>query len=147
MVKGLHVRRRGDMGPAENTRRDFANVPVRVPTWMDHGSGGVKIIRFQIIAVEASGKALCSALGTPPGSASIAALPEVTTDGELYVHDPAGCHFSEPGAELLGRQGYAVYLQSADCTTCDDYYDDGENISHWEVMFLCCRTDFCPEVS
>jgi len=69
------------------------------------------------------------------GSSSSASIAEI----QLYkVYDMAGCFLNEPDLDLIGRIGYAKYLQ--DERFIDEAIEPGDDYPDpaWEIISLCC---------
>lgn len=107
---------------------------IRRPTPEPRGvvAGGVPSIRFAIVSVD---EYCATALVTVLSSPSAGNVPGENEYGQVTVHDPSGCFFDEAEADLIGRQGFAVYLYSRSVLDCDSEYDSA---MHWEVHSLCC---------
>ena len=66
----------------------------------------------------------------------------------VTIHDPHGCVFDETEEDLIGREGWAAYMQPIDCENAGPAHDcdyDEEVGPQWEAMFLCCPTPECTE--
>jgi hypothetical protein len=98
--------------------------------------GGVITIRFQItdpVYCEA-----CTATGTvlsrPPGMATVPG----EYGGTVTIADRLGCFLNESNEALIGRKGYAVYLNSEFEGPCP-----GMPNPSFEIISLCCAETQC----
>ena len=101
------------------------------------GGGGVSIIRVQILTVDCS---ICTATATvmarPPGVVSV----QGEAAGVVSVFDFAGCFLNAPSLDLVGKQGFAAYLDGGvgDCGV------DPDVVNRWEIHSICCAEEDCP---
>lgn len=60
---------------------------------------------------------------------------------DVDIYDPVGCFFNEPLDFLIGRGGWAHYMQPLP----HEIPDDGSpyNEPQWEVFALCCNVGSC----
>ena len=116
------------------------------------GGGGFAnyAIRFQITSYSPSIRtAECIVLSIPYGMirADIPNIDEIlSTDEQTVIHvaDPNGCCFNEPSADLLGRAGWAQYMQPLIPDACSDssYLEP-----QWEALTLCCGFNGCEDIA
>lgn len=86
------------------------------------------VIRFQISSMtETNVSALVDILSRTCGCEKV---PQETDAGQVIVIDALECVFDELNADLIGRMGYAKYM------------DDPTDGCQWEVTMLCCA-DAC----
>jgi len=109
------------------------------------GGGGNNCtnIRFQILVADAVTRtALCVILSRPYGC-GIASVPNTVSDGyAIEVCDPAGCFLNDPEEVLVGRDGWAHYMEPIPGSTwCQDGTYDLQ--PEWQVYSLCCQVDRC----
>lgn len=100
-------------------------------------------IRFQILVADAVTRtALCVILSRPYGC-GIASVPNTVSDGyAIEVCDPAGCFLNDPEEVLVGRDGWAHYMEPIPGSTwCQDGTYDLQ--PEWQVYSLCCQVDRC----
>lgn len=94
------------------------------------GGGGMQIVRFTIISASCSAKtAVVQIDGRPCGKSKVT---EETPSEQLNVKDPNGCYLDEPDADLIGRTGWAAWIE-------DDYTGD----CNWDVFDVCCDPNVC----
>jgi hypothetical protein len=104
--------------------------------WHVNNSVGV-VIRFQILTVDC---AICIATATvmsrPVGVSSV----RDESAGVVDVFDFAGCFLNAPSQDLIGKQGFATYLDGGvgDCAV------DPDVVNRWEILSLCCAEEDCP---
>lgn len=112
----------------EHSRRVVNETPQR-PRWHGRpGSGGVQVIRFELTAeVVVNSQFTALVKSRPIGTRTVS---EETEYGTVTVHDMIGCLLDEDEADLIGRQGYATYLETR------DEYDTPTK--RWEITSLCC---------
>jgi hypothetical protein len=106
--------------------------------WPFNGNGGgTGIIRFSVLTVDCSictgtGTVLSRPLGMPTVQGEVA--------GVVTVYDFAGCYLNAPSADLIGKQGFAAYIDGGvgDCGV------DPDIVGRWEIFSLCCAEEECP---
>jgi len=107
------------------------------------GGNNCTNIRFQILVADAVTRtALCVILSRPYGC-GIASVPNTVSDGyAIEVCDPAGCFLNDPEEVLVGRDGWAHYMEPIPGST---WCQDGtyELQPEWQVYSLCCQVDRC----
>ncbi len=115
------------------------------------GSGFANyVVRFQVTSYSPSIRtAECIVLSIPYGMTrdDIPGIDEIlSTDEETVIHvaDPNGCCFNEPSADLLGRAGWAQYMQPLIPDACSDssYLEP-----QWEALTLCCGFNGCEDIA
>jgi hypothetical protein len=65
---------------------------------------------------------------------------------EITIYDHAGCHLNGPEDDLIGRQGYAVYIETIEYPSICPDPNPGNDIlddNNWEIMSLCCVGQEC----
>ena len=104
------------------------------------GGGVSRRCRFQIEAfLPETRTAICSILAVLAGQ-SLEEQPGRDSLGLIEICDPLGCDFNEIEEDLLGRRGWATYMQPLTPTICQpNYYE----IPQWEVDKLCCPEQSC----
>lgn len=107
--------------------------------------GGLMRIRAEIISVDCNAEpieAVCMVLSRPCGVAQVTGEDEF---GQVTVYDRLGCVFTEPEADLIGRQLKADYLDSGFLGTGTVAAGTGSDDQpcQWEADFLCCGEDDC----
>ena len=105
-------------------------------------TGACDMIRFQVLSADSTTRsALVQILGRPYGCGQND-LPGTDLGGTVAeVCDPAGCFFNEPDDQLIGRQGWARYIQPLTSTPCQPYQYN--LVPEWEVFSLCCAVNDC----
>jgi len=78
-----------------------------------------------------------------PYGCGIASVPNTVSDGyAIEVCDPAGCFLNDPEEVLVGRDGWAHYMEPIPGSTwCQDGTYDLQ--PEWQVYSLCCQVDRC----
>lgn len=106
--------------------------------WASESSSSMEIIRFSIDAMlESYVRASVTILGRACGdSSSISGSGSDTTE----VVDELGCLFDEPDADLIGRKGYAVRMNTPAGTGTGTGSGSASMACQWEVISLCCPT-------
>jgi hypothetical protein len=82
-------------------------------------------IRFEILMPDCPNKQALAQVAARP--CNCPRVPEETPDEKVTVHDPLGCFLVEPNEDLVGRGGFAKYLQPVGSSECQ-----------WEIHSLCC---------
>jgi len=108
-------------------------------------AGGCNTIRFEICEPDCE---TCSAeviiLSRPPGGDV-----EGEANGKVTVYDKIGCFLNEVNDDLVGRRGYATYLEAdSDPTVCEEGQVFMENcedmpLAAWEIIHLCPMREEC----
>jgi len=101
-----------------------------------------QIIRFKIESIVSSGvSALVKITARPCGMTEVS--DEVS--GEVTVYDPCGCFLNEPDADLIGRCGWAAYVDPTGIDATGTGTDNSETGTgtdiqqcRWEIFSLCC---------
>jgi len=99
-------------------------------------SNGLILIRFQIVdpvfceACTATGLVL----SRPPGMVTVPG----EYGGRVVIADRIGCFLNESNAALIGRRGYATYLNSEFEGPCP-----GMPNPSFEIISLCCAETQC----
>lgn len=124
------------------------------------GGGGGNIVRVEIEEVEEDPDteekvAICVVLSkscgvtvkceaTDAGSATINSSPARDGFPRIRVHDQLGCLFNEEALGLVGRAGYAAYMEALEDTngtafgTASSDMDGCCSGCCWEMISLCC---------
>lgn len=101
------------------------------------GGSGAQIIGFEIVSVDCElCKAVVTVISRPAGVTSVPEEDSYT--GEVTVYDFAGCHLDATEIDLIGKFGYATYMDGPEFCAIDP--DKG---SRWEIMTLCCAETEC----
>jgi len=104
---------------------------------VDAGVSSGAVIRFQLLTTDCS---ICIGTATvmsrPVGSDSVSG--EVA--GVVNVYDFAGCYLNAPALDLVGKQGFATFINGGvgDCGV------DPLVTGRWEIFSLCCAEEDCP---
>lgn len=103
------------------------------------GGSGVQVIRFEIDSVDCSiCNATASVLSRPPGVSTVTGEDSYE---QVTVYDFARCFLDAPEEDLIGRKGFAVYLDfgsvPGDCAV------EPGITSGWLILSLCCVEDAC----
>ena len=117
-------------------------------------SGGVigaYVIRFQIQTMTSATRvALCEVTSVPYGMTG-PGLPGIdealSTDLITFVDvgDPTGCYFNEPASQMVGRNGWAMYMQPLTDNVCNPAAY-GVLVPQWEVFSVCCGPAVCGDL-
>jgi hypothetical protein len=116
-------------------------------------AGGLPIIMFQIVELLTLADDFCgiavaraAVLSRPVGVSSV---PGEGYDGRVIVRDMTmthdavgGCFFNEPPDQLIGRIGFAVYLESGVRSVCSIF-----DPKQWHCFSLCCLPEACGDYS
>jgi len=104
------------------------------------GSSRCDFIRFEILEVGTNARGIrwarVEVLSRPSGGC--VTVPEESAGEVAKVYDMAGCKLNEPNADLIGRIGYAKYMQ--DERFLLEAIEPGGPVPDeaWEVVDLCC---------
>jgi len=102
--------------------------------------GACDFIRFSILAVGTNARGIrwaqVTVLSRPSGGCT--EVPEEVAGEIPRIYDMAGCYLNEPDADLIGRIGYAKYMQDEQFIT--EAIEPGGPVPDeaWEVTALCC---------
>lgn len=117
----------------------------------DVGGFGNYVIRFQIQTMTSATRvALCQVTSVPYGMTR-AELPGIdealSTDLITFVDvaDPTGCYFNEPAGGMVGRNGWAMYMQPQVEDVCNPS-EYGILLPQWEVFSVCCGPAVCGDL-
>lgn len=101
------------------------------------------VVRFQVVSSDASQRTAIGEIRSRPACCGIDDIPDTAAGGTvIHICDPGGCFFNEPNETLIGRMGWAKYMNAID-EICDP-----ESLSpsrQWEVFSLCCQFPECGE--
>lgn len=101
------------------------------------------IIRFAIAAMLPDTRsAIAEIRAVPPGFNRYDAPGQILS-GVVTICDPHGCHFNETLGGLLGREGWAAYMQPYQSAGCQEDIAEEYMVPQWEVFNLCCPTTPC----
>lgn len=144
-VKSVTWSNYGEVHEYGGTNTEITNEADMPPTRKDvvDTASDMWIVRFKITDGSGSGTLTVYAeVYSVPNGKSLADVPEygLVVPNAIEICDPTGNVFNEPAAELLGRNGWAAYMQPLLPHSCDanNYYNE----PHWEVIQL-----FCPKPS
>lgn len=88
-------------------------------------TGASQLIEFTILSVdEANLTAVVQIDARTCGKTSVTGEDSYE---QLTVNDPQGCHLNEPEGDLIGREGWAAYMEN-----------DYTGICQWDIFSLCC---------
>jgi hypothetical protein len=104
--------------------------------WHVNNSVGA-VIRFQILTVDC---AICIATATVMSRPVGATTVEGEAGGVVNVYDFSGCYLNAPSLDLIGKQGFAAFINggAGDCGV------DPLKNGRWEIFSLCCAEEDCP---
>jgi hypothetical protein len=102
-------------------------------------------VRFQILVADPLTRTALCVITARPYGCSWSDIPATIFDMQaIEVCDPGGCFFNEPNAKMIGREGWAKYMQpiggASWCQGKRPYYGTQPE---WEVYSLCCAVDSC----
>lgn len=108
------------------------------------GRGGLTI-RFRVITAHPESRSVTATIIAVPYGMTREEMPGQFVAGNVFICDPNGCYFNETGGELLGRDGWAEYMQPLDghAGPCQEYPYAPD--PQWEVKALCCPLPGCDE--
>lgn len=96
-----------------------------------------------------SSSSISTSSSSPSGSTSSSSSSTSSTSSsgkglttcQVRIYDKAGCFLTEANEQLVGRVGYATYLEDSGCGGTDPCPDIPG--AAWEIISLCCPDDFC----
>jgi hypothetical protein len=108
-------------------------------------SGGGLIIRFHVTSADSETRSVLAEITSVPNGMTVDDMPgQDTLAGVVTVCDPNGCFFNEPSGELIGREGWAAYMQPLE-GQAEPCQEEGYEEPQWEVFSLCCPSGECEE--
>jgi hypothetical protein len=102
------------------------------------------IVRFIVLSSDPVTRTALGEIRARPFGCGIDDVPDTSVGGTVIeICDPGGCYFAAPNEELIGRMGWAKYVQPIGEVVCQP--GEGSPVPQWEVLSLCCDMPACDE--